>query len=193
MTSLPSNVSRTWTPNDLKYLSYQDKLRARKQIEYGAIHAGQMRPWMKRLAEWAATQPGKPTIKLYAEMASQFAGIKIATHMAKLLVFQDQWREYRDGIVADEVGKARLQLQQRVGEYAETHYMAMLASRSNVSVDPSTAARITEPILDRVWPKKEERDAAPTTVVINLGPQQRVAQVLEYESLPCEVVESSQT
>jgi hypothetical protein len=191
MTLLPSNVSREWKPSDLKYLSYQDKLRARKEIEYSAIRGGPLRPWMKRLAEWAATQPGKPTLRQYADMCSQFAGIKIATHMAKMVVHRDDWLEFRDGIVADEVGRARLQLEQRVGEYAQTHYEAMLAAKANVSLDPGTAAKITEPVLDRVWPKKEERDQAPTTIIVNLAPQQAAAQVLEYEVLPCEIVEST--
>jgi len=190
MSILPSNVSREWKPSDLRYLSYQDKLRARKEIEYSAIRGGPLRPWMKRLAEWAATQPGKPSLQQFKAMASQFAGIKIAAHMAKMVVFRDDWMAYRDEILADEVGKARLQLQQRVGEYTETHYQAMLAAGKNVAVDPMTAAKITEPVLDRVWPKKEERDAAPTTIIVNLAPTQAPQQVLEYEVLPCEIVES---
>ena len=190
MSILPSNVSREWTQKDLRYLSYKDKLKARREIEYAAIRGGPLRPWMKRLAEWFATQPGRPNQVMYTEMASQFAGVKIASHMAKLLIYRDDWMAYRDEILADEVGKARLQLQQRVGEYAETHYQAMKSAAKRVADDPMTAAKITEPVLDRVWPKKEERDAAPTTIIVNLAPQQAPQQVLEYEVLPCEIVES---
>jgi len=193
MSLLPSNVSREWKYSDLKYLSYQDKLRGRKEIEYAAIQGGTLRPWMKRLAEWAATQSGKPTAKQYRDMASQFAGIKIAAHMARLLVFRQDWMDYRDGIIADEVGLARLQLRQRAGEYMETHYQAMKAAASNVSQDPGTAAKIAEPVMDRIWPKKEERDIAATTVIVNLAPHQNVKEVVEYEVLPCEIVESTHT
>lgn len=193
MSLLPSNVSREWTYKDLKYLSYQDKLRGRKEIEYAAIRGGALRPWMKRLAEWAATQPGKPTFREYKEMASQFAGVKIAAHMVRPLVFRQDWMDYRDGIIADEVGLARLQLRQRAGEYMETHYLAMKAAASNVSVDPGTAAKITEPVMDRIWPKKEERDIAATTVIVNLAPHQTAKAVLDYEILPCEIVESTTT
>jgi hypothetical protein len=191
MTLLPSNVSREWTRNDLKYLSFQDKLRARREIEYAAIRGSELRPWMKRLAEWAATQEKRIILKQYTEMASQFAGIKIASHMVKVLVWRDDWREYRDSIAADVVQTARYKAEARVGEYMETHYKAMLAASSNVSTDPMTAAKITEPMLDRVWPKKEERDVQATTVIVNLGPAQKAETVLDYEVLPCEIVENT--
>src|SRR5688572_10056396 len=122
-------------------------------------------------------------------MASQFAGVKIAAHMTRMPVFQQAWMDLRDQIVADEVGLARLQLRQRAGEYLETHYQAMKSAAKNVDLDPGTAAKIAEPVMDRIWPKKEERDIAATTVIVNLAPQQTAQAVLEYEVLPCEIVE----
>lgn len=186
---LPSNVSREWEPKDLKYLPYESKRRALKEIEYAAIRQGPLRPWMKKLAEWAVTQNERLSAKQLGQMATQLAKVKIATHMARVLMYRDDWIAYKEEVASDVVGQARRQLEQRSVEYLETHYEAMKAARVNVATDPGTAAKITEPVMDRVWPKKEEGNPAPTTIVVNLAPHQKVEEVVDYEILPCEIVE----
>ena len=177
----------------LRYLSAQDKYLATKRIEYAAIDNGVLRPWMKKLAEWSATQDTTPTLTETALMATTLVGVKISTAYCRKLWNREDWREHKAAIAENAVGVARKRMERRVGEYVDTHYEAMRAARGNVGEDPKTAALIAEPILDRVWPKKEEMAAVQQTVIVNLAPHQKVEQVVEYEVLPCEIVESTQT
>jgi hypothetical protein len=155
---------------------------------------------MKRLAEYSATQPGRVELKDMLPMAMQLAGVKIPRPYVRDLIAREDWREYRDRMAQDDIARTRAILAQRVGEYAETHYQAMRAVASNTTLDskgqermtdPRTAAILTEPILDRVWPKKDDRDQAPTTVIVNLAPNRTPETVIVYEVVPIEVVETT--
>ena len=189
------DATEDWTDSKVairtKYLTGKDKYLALKRIEYASIRGGDLRPWMKKLAEWSGTEEKEPSFKAYCQVATQLAGVKLAAPMVRHLIWREDWREYRKTFASDLIGKARRKVEQRVGEYVDTHYEALKASRQNIASDPKTAAGIAEPILDRVWPKKEELAAAQTTVIVNLAPTQKMETVLEYEILPCEVVEST--
>lgn len=192
-TVLPSNTSRVYTRNDLKYLSTFEQRQARRQIEHLAIANGIMRPWMQRLAEWSATQPGRVMVKTHYPMACQFAGVHLTKDLLRPLLQREDWIAYRQEMVDDFVKGARKKFESRLPEYMETHYLAMMAARSNVTEDPRSAAILTEPALDRVWPKKEDQHIAPTVVNITLSPNQSVEAVISTEPLPCEIVESKES
>ncbi len=185
------------TRRDLKYLPYQERRKIQTEISvYAIMNDRPLEPWMKRLAEYAASQPlrrGRIVAKDLRPIADKLAGVQVPSHAIKRLILRDDWLAIRDGIAADEVQRARKQLEQRAGEYLDTHYEAMQAARKNIKEDPRTAAIITEPIVNRVWPVKDDKGTAPTTVVIHLGPQQQAEQVLHYEVLPVEVVETPAT
>lgn len=141
---------------------------------------------MKRLAEWHATHEGKVLLEQARDMAVQFAGVSISLAATKALMTRDDWMGYREEVALDTMLQIRKKLQARTEHYVDAHFRALALAED--AEDYKVMAQIAEPMLDRVWAKREQHVAQGQTVIINLAPGSTPAQVLETEFLPVEIV-----
>ncbi len=161
------------------------------QLERAAILAGPLRPWMKRLAEWHATQEGRVLLEQCRDVAIQFAGVSISLAATKALVTRDDWMAYREEIALDQLLQVRKRLQHRTAQYVDAHLKALEMAEANE--DYRAMAQIAEPMVDRVWAKREQHVQQNQTVILNLAPGSTPAQVLATEFKPIEVEVLPQT
>ena len=162
-------------------------------VEAAAVRSGPLRPWMKAFAEWHASQPGRITKVDLWHMACELSSAALRQKDVQLLVNRDDWMQYREEIALDLLLQSRKRLERRTGDYVDAHYEALQAARKNVKDDPMTVAKISEPVLDRVWPKREDRAVTTQTIVVNLTAPANQPDPLEYEPLPVEIVRSDDT
>lgn len=165
-------------------------LTAQATIEVAAIRSGPMRPWMQALAEWHASQPGRLTKDNLWHMACELSGVGFTKKDVQLLVTRDDWMQYREEVALDLLLQSRKRLERRTGEYVDGHYAAFQAALSNVTENPMAVAKITEPVLDRVWPKREDKTVTSQTIVVNLTQPANQPDPFDYEPLPVEIVQS---
>lgn len=178
-------TSETSSPK-FELVSYRAKRNA-EQIERAAILGGPLRPWMKRLAEWHATQEGKVTLEHCRDMAVTFtSGVMISQAAVRALMTRDDWMAYREEVSLDILLQARKKLQYRVTEYADAHFNALKLAEQHG--DYKAVASMAEPMIDRLWAKREHQVAPSQTVIVNLGTHTTPTQLLETELLPVEIL-----
>lgn len=152
---------------------------------------GPLRPWMKKLAEWAATQHGPVKQVDYQRMAAELAGCHISRPAVRAVIHRLDWLTYREEMALDDLARAKKKFEGRYDVYSDVHFWAV--NRAKEMDDYKVAATIAEPILDRLAPKRDDKGAGAATVIINLGGTPVTAIDGDYEPLPIDVVSSTST
>ena len=98
---------------------------------------------------------------------------------------REDFQGYCDELRAGPVEAARARFASRFPEYVEAHFDALRAAQTEN--DYRAVAQITEPVLDRVYPKKGEAPAAAAQVNIVLTSEQGAAFATEYVAPEIEV------
>lgn len=144
---------------------------------------------MQRLAEWHATLTVPVRVETVRRVAEHLAQCGVSKESVRALLRRRDWWAYREELALDEMLQVRKRVERRSKAYVDAHFQALQAALVNVGENPKLVADIATPVVDRVWPKREERAATSPTVVINLAGGTTVQQVLATEVLPVEIVE----
>jgi len=154
-----------------------------EQIRYSPA----LYPWMRAYAEWltlSCLEP--PTIALRIRKARSLACSPVANNQLKLLEARHDFVTYVRELQLGPLEQAREKFQAAFPEYVEAHKEALDLARD--AKDYNAVARMAEPVLDRVMPKKSEMAAAASVTVV-LAPEQ-VKAIATYEA-PAMLVEAA--
>lgn len=147
------------------------------QIRY----APALYPWMRAYAEWLTLECVEPpTISLRLQKARKFAMSPATNAQLKLLEARPDFVTYCRELQLGPLERARERFQAAYPEYIEAHREALDLARD--AKDYNAVARITEPVLDRVIPKKSEMAAAASVTVVLAAEQ--VKAIATYEAPP---------
>lgn len=146
---------------------------------------GPLRPWMKRLAAWEASAAGQRiSVSACFEAARFLAQAPISRPAVQALRSRPDYLAYREELAADALVRARKQLEARVQEYADAHHWALQEAQK--AGDYKETAAIAAPMLDRLWPKREDQTDRPMAITVNVPGSQPVQHVIDQE--PEEIV-----
>lgn len=129
-----------------------------------------LRPWMLVYAEWLVLDcviPPKPTDRLKKLRA--LSRLPLGTNFREALESNADFLRYLDDLQRGPLEAARAKFARRLPEYIDAHHQALADAKE--AKDYVAVARIAEPALDRVFPKRADTVAA-TQVTISLTPQQ---------------------
>ncbi len=136
------------------------------QIRY----APALYPWMRAYAEWLTLECVEPPkISLRLNKARGFARAPATAGQLKLLEARPDFVTYVRELQLGPLERARDRFQAAFPEYIDAHKEALDQARD--AKDYTAMARIAEPVLDRVMPKKVD-GAGATQVTITLSPSQ---------------------
>lgn len=151
-----------------------------KALGTAEVLYGPLRPWMKRLAEWESSAAGQRiSVSACLDAARFLAQAPISRPAVKALRNRPDYLAYREELAADALVRARKQLEGRAQEYLDVHYWALAAAKN--ADDYKEAAAIAGPMLDRLWPKREDQTDRQTVITVNLPGNGSVQQVVEGE------------
>lgn len=152
------------------------------------IRFGPLQPWMFAYGEWLVltclTPPTRTT--RIAKMRS-LSRTPVNDRQVRELEARDDFAKYCDELAKGPLEEARAKFVRHFPEYIEAHAEALDSARR--AGDYTAVARIAEPVLDRVVPRKAEGIQA-TQVTVVLTPQQ-VAGVHAYSAPPILVQEAT--
>lgn len=145
-------------------------------------------PWMQAFAEWLCLECLEyPSTTARRVNARRLAHAPVSNLQLKLLEERDDFVAYCDALRAGPLEQARAKFVSAFPTYIERHREALdLATQAG---DYTAMARIAEPVLDRVVPKKAEFGSV-AAITIQLTPQQTQG-VMTY-SAPELIVEEAQ-
>jgi hypothetical protein len=160
------------------------------------IKSGPLQGWMRDFALWLALYEGKPTREEQRAKLQQAAhGQKITMQSLVRLRERQDFQQYLSQLMASEEAIARAKLVHDSPEYIDARRRALrqaetLAIREDVTVREKAAllktiSSLTEPLVDRVWPRREDKAEVQPTVIINLGSPTSFAQ--RHLSAPDEI------
>jgi hypothetical protein len=136
-------------------------------------------PWMRAYAEWLTLECIEPPKRSQRTMkARSFAHAPINNTVLLTLEARADFVAYTRDLENGPLERARNRFQAAFPEYVEAHKEALDLARD--AKDYNAVARIAEPVLDRVLPKKAE-NAAAASVTIVLAPEQMKA-IATYEA-----------
>lgn len=163
----------------------------RLAVEIQTATVGPLKPWMRRLAEWHATigTPVKP--KECTQVARRFAAFHVPRAVVNAVMAREDWLAYREEMALDEQGRLKRMVEDRLQVYLDSHYEALLESKKEKNW--KTVAQIAEPMMDRVWPKRDEKGNTGATVIVNLPAGSVPSRMDQTEPLPIEIVSSQST
>lgn len=137
-------------------------------------------PWMRAYAEWLTLECLEPPkISLRLNKARKFATAPVAGNQLKLLEARPDFVTYVRELQLGPLERARERFQAAFPEYVEAHREALDQARD--AGDYNAVARIAEPVLDRVMPKKSDGGVA-AQVTITLSPNQLAGVSASYEA-----------
>lgn len=151
-------------------------------------HERVLKTWMLAYAEWLQLEcTERPTQTSRRVRARALARAPISNEALRVLETRDDFVKYMDELAKGPLEAARAKFASAFPSYVEAHAEALHGAR--LAGDYSAVARIAEPVLDRIIPKKMEAAAA-TAVTIILSPGQ-LKGFVEYApaELVCEVAE----
>ena len=157
--------------------------RAGEQIRFGPLQ-----PWMFAYGEWlmlGCLQP-PPRSQRTAKCRS-LSRMALTDRQLRLLEAREDFTKYCDELAKGPLEEARAKFVRHFPEYIEAHAEALDSARR--AGDYTAVARIAEPVLDRVVPKKAEGVTA-AQVTVMLTPQQ-IAGVSTYIAPPMLVQEAT--
>ena len=161
--------------------------RVGRAIRYGT----QLSPWMCAYAEWLVLECVEaPKVSERTKRARGLARAPVAINQLRELEKRDDFVDYCAELRKGPLEAARAKFASAFPTYIERHRMALdIATDAR---DVNAIARLTEPVLDRVMPKKSEAPTAPVVQIILTPSQlQSVAAYVAPElSVEAEVVES---
>ncbi len=139
-------------------------------------------PWMRAYAEWLTLQCIEPP-KLSARTAKarSFAHAPVTIEHLKQLEARSDYVAYVRDLEAGPLERARNKFMNAYPEYVDAHGEALALARD--AKDYNAIARIAEPVLDRVIPKKSEGGGA-AQVLITLSPNQLAGVSAAYVAPP---------
>lgn len=149
--------------------------RTADQIRYSPA----LYPWMRVYAEWLTLECLEPPkVSQRTGKARSLAHAPLNIDHLKQLEARADFVAYTRDLENGPLERARNRFQAAFPEYVEAHKEALDLARD--AKDYNAVARIAEPILDRVLPKKSE-NAAAASVTIVLAPEQMKA-IATYEA-----------
>ncbi len=143
---------------------------ALKRIGDSIRYSPALMPWMRAYAEWltlGCLEPPKVSMRL--NKARGFAHAPVSNGQIKLLEARADFAAYVLDLQSGPLERARKRFEAAFPEYVEAHAQALAQARD--ANDYTAVARIAEPVLDRVMPRKAE-NAQATQVNITLSPNQ---------------------
>lgn len=127
-------------------------------------------PWMRAYAEWLTLQCVEPPTRTGRRAKARFfASAPVSDKQLVALEARADFVSYVNELQSGPIERARARFAAAFPEYVEAHKAALDAARD--ANDYNAMARIAEPVLDRVMPKKAEGGQA-TQVNITLSPNQ---------------------
>jgi hypothetical protein len=164
--------------------------RVGRAIRYGA----NLSAWMLAYGEWLVLECIEaPKVSERTKRARGLARAPVTINQLRELEKRDDFVSYCDELRKGPLEQARAKFAAAFPTYIERHRMALdIATDAR---DVNAIARLTEPVLDRVMPKKTEAAAAPTVQIILTQAQlQSVAAYTAPEmTVDAEVVEPDAT
>lgn len=166
---------------------YEIKL---KKVRAGTIVDGTFRPWMRRYAAWLASRPAKATGKEKVQFVRNLIRAPITLGTIRRLEAREDFQKYYEELDADAIKQARADLESAMGEYVDTHLEGMrmaVTAKDYKAIPPYTV-----PVIDRVYPKREDGAPRANVVVLNFGvddPRARsLARALDRDTVDAEIV-----
>lgn len=145
-------------------------------------HSPALYPWMRVYAEWLTLECLEmPKIATRMAKARFMARAPVSTLQLKLLEARPDFVTYVKELESGPLERARSRFQAAFPEYVDAHREALDAARD--ANDYTAMARIAEPVLDRVMPKRSD-NAQATQVNITLSPSQLAGVSASYEAPP---------
>jgi hypothetical protein len=146
-----------------------------RQIRYSVT----LMPWMLAYAEWLILECIEPPkASLRSARARALARAPVSSNQIKLLEARDDFVAYCAELSRGPLERARAKFLAAFPDYVSAHRAAL--DDAVAAGDYKAVAAISEPVLDRVMPKKTEAVAA-TQINITLSPEQ-IAGVTAYEA-----------
>ena len=139
-------------------------------------------PWEIEFVEWLAHQEKRPKIADQVDKCEELTQKSYSAHRLRGLKARLAFREFFAEMQMDTLKRARKKVERRTPEYVDGHYEGFKMARDHG--DYRALTQYTVPILDRVWPKKEET-AAIAAVKIELTTKQ--TELIEAEIPEIEV------
>ena len=122
-------------------------------------------------AEWLVLEcDERPTRTQRLVRAKGFARAPVYDRVLRELEERPDFVKYCDALAAGPLEEARAKFMAKFPTYVEAHAGALESAR--LANDYTAVARIAEPVLDRIIPRKVEGTTAPTAITIVLTPQQ---------------------
>lgn len=126
-------------------------------------------PWQERYAEWMVAQQDLPSAVDRAKKVSKLIGRQVKPYELSRVEKMPAFRKYVLTVMGEVGRQARAVLTDAATKAMLGHIQAI--DELTASGDWKTLHKYTTPILDRVWPKREEGEVQRSVVVINF-PQQ---------------------
>lgn len=145
-------------------------------------------PWMAAYAEWLILECLQPPTRTERFAKARFlARAAVTNRHLYLLEERPDFLDYCDQLRTGPLEAARTKFMQALPKYIDRHAEALdLATDAR---DYNAMARITEPALDRVFPKKVDAGMMATQVVIQLTESQVRGTRADYTAPPLLVSE----
>ena len=142
----------------------------RTKLATFAIASCPLKPWMKQYAIWLASQPTRPKWIEKCKSASMHARAKISISALRMMEKREDFTALLLRLETNDLVRLQEKFDGRKEEYMDGHFKAFQDAQE--AGDYKVVAQITEPILDRISPKKQPGDQKPMNVVmIHLGPR----------------------
>ena len=140
-------------------------------------------PWQRAFIEWLALQAKQVRLAEQLVQANHFIAqaspfendlpdAPITKPALQRFKKTSEYRDYFDAMQADATKRARAKMESRLDKFVHAHedglHMAVVAG------DHRTIPSYTNPILDRIWPRRD-MPAVAQQITITLGPNQQAA------------------
>ena len=157
------------------------------------IQTAPLLPWMRDFVIWLCEQDYKPKISAQTAMASKLCHRTVTTMSLRELKLRKDVRDLIERYSASQEALARAKAMRHAAKTIDARQTALeeatrLMTEADLEKNRLTALRtvsqMTEPILDRVWPKREEAAQVAPRVVINVGAGSFAAKAITRAMLP---------
>lgn len=140
-----------------------------------------LRPWHKTLALWMVQQPKKPKAPKVMAKAQDILNQPISLKATRVLLANPAFIAYCEEVGNDLTAQARAIAESRVVQATETHFEAI--QRLYEQGEYQHIFKGTNPILERIWPVLEDREAKAQVIHITVQGHQTPV------NTPVEVIE----
>jgi len=131
-----------------------------------------LQQWHAEFAYWLSHQTDTPSIDEQLQKAEELATKSVSRESLQRLKRRPKFREYFARLHGVAKDRARAQLEEGYSDAVHTHLWAIREAKA--LGDFKAIASLTNPIIDRVSPKREDTPAV-THLTIHLEPKQQAA------------------